>query len=180
MWKMHECLYICRPRGNGVAAACAAGVFFLGSVAFAAIGLNNQLRRLFFFTAAFMLIVFFLILNRFLATGYSYAVFLALDTGRKDIVIYEHTLANREPKVVCRIGVHEIYRSESYSGEKASRKRARAARRARKCSAFYNYSASVFERKYTIIYFTDGENECAVRLTYDSGLADMIRAEMLG
>ena len=176
---MSECLYMCRPCGNGVAAVCSSGVFFLGSVAFAALGLNNQLRRLFFFTAAFMLIVFFLILNRFLATGYSYAVFCELESGRKDLVIYEHTLANREPRVVCRVGVQEIYRAESYGGGKASRKRARMARKARKSTAFYNYSVSIFERRYTDLYFTDGEKECAVRLTYDGGLADLIGAERL-
>ena len=176
---MSECLYMCRPRGNAFAAACASGVFFVGSAAFAAIGLNSQLRRLFFFTAAFMLVVFFMILNRFFATGYSYAVFCETDTGRKDVIIYEHTLSSREPRVVCRIGTDDIFRTESYSGEKASRKRARAARKARKSTAFYNYSVSMFERRYTVLYFTDGEKECAVRLTYDGGLVDIIGAERL-
>ena len=160
---MSICMYSCRPKRRVGAAVAVSVFFFCGAMAFSAVGLNNPLRRVFNLTALFMLLICFLVVKRFLATTYSYAVY----RGDGDfLLIYEHTLADKEPCVVGRIALSEITDIRVAKGKK---KRKEKPLRTKHC---YNYTVSVFEREYIIVALV--EDEVVIKLTYDEGLLEIL------
>ena len=157
------CIYSCRPKRRVGAAVAVSAFFFCGAMAFSAVGLNNSLRRLFNLTALFMLLICFLVVKRFLATEYSYAIY----SGEvDDLLIYEHTLADKEPAVVGRIALSDITDIRVVKGKKKRKERLPYRK------PFYNYTVSVFEREYIIVVF--GEDEAVIKLTYDEGLLEIL------
>ena len=157
------CIYSCRPKRRVGAAVAVSAFFFCGAMAFSAVGLNNSLRRLFNLTALFMLLICFLVVKRFLATAYSYAIY----SGEvDDLLIYEHTLADKEPATVGRIALSDITDIRVVKGKK-KRKEKLPYRK-----PFYNYTVSVFEREYIIVVF--GDDEAVIKLTYDEGLLEIL------
>ena len=157
------CIYSCRPKRRVGAAVAVSAFFFCGAMAFSAVGLNNSLRRLFNLTALFMLLICFLVVKRYLATEYSYAIY----SGEvDDLLIYEHTLADKEPAVVGRIALSDFTDIRVVKGKK-KRKEKLPYRK-----PFYNYTVSVFEREYIIAVF--GEDEAVIKLTYDEGLLEIL------
>ena len=162
---MPICLYSCRPKRRLGAAIAVCAFFFVAAMAFSAVGLNNQLRRIFNLTAVFLLTVCFLTAKRFLATAYSYTVCLG---ESDDLVIYEHTLADKEPLAVCRVAISDISEIRVSRKKKKSGKEKRADKnRARR---FLSYTVSVFESEYITLVFTDGDESSELRLSYDEGL----------
>lgn len=176
---MNECLYMCRPKGRSSGAILAAAFFFIGSAAFSAVGLNNRLRRLFIMTALLMLVVFFLIVKRFLATGYSYAVYADRGTGRVDLVIFEHTLAEKEPKTVCRVSLAAITGVEVFDSGKDSRRRGRAALKATEGMSFGNYCVSILPRSYCLVCYNEGGECGALKLAVDKGLVEILKRNLI-
>ena len=169
---MTECIYMCSPGGGMGSAVAVSAFFFCGSAAFAALGLNNPLRRLFFTTALCLLAVFFLVVKRFLATSYSYAVYYDTERGHRELVVYEHTLAQRTPRAVCRVASYDVTGVEVCDGGKESKKRLKAATEG--VEDFYNYTVSVLEKRHVTVIFSDGDRVGAARLSYDKGLVDII------
>lgn len=115
-------------------------------------------------TALVLLAVFLMTVKRFLATDYSYAVYSG-ETA--DLVIYEHTLADKEPAVVGRIALSDI---TDIRVVKEKRKHKEKLPRGK---PFYNYTVSVLAREYIIVIF--GEDETAIKLTHDEGLLEILR-----
>ena len=156
-------IYSCRPKRRTGAAIAVCSFFFCGAMAFSAVGLNNQLRRIFNLTALFLLLVCFMVAKRYLTTAYLYAVY----SGEvDDLLIYEHTLADKEPTVVCRIALSDITEMRVVKGKK-KRKEKLAYRK-----PFYNYTVSVLEREYILVVF--GDEEAVIKLTYDEGLLEIL------
>jgi hypothetical protein len=136
--------------------------FFCGAMIFSAVGLNSPLRRIFNLTALLMLLVCFLVVKRFLATAYSYAVY----TGESDVLlIFEHTLADKEPLVVGRIALSGITDIRVMTRKKKRKEKLAVA------GKFYDYTVSVLERRYLVVSF-DGED--AVKLTHDERLLEIL------
>ena len=166
---MSVCVYSCRPERRVGAAVAVSALFFCGAMAFSAVGLNNQIRRVFNLTALFMLVVCFLVVKRFLATAYSYAVYAGEEY---ELVIYEHTLADKEPSVVCRValtdvvGVRAVCKNKKVRGKGKSKK----APRERGRWNYYNYAVSIFEGEYIEVTYADGDDIGEMRLSYDEGL----------
>ena len=167
---MSVCLYSCRPKRRIGAAIAVSAFFFCSAMAFSAVGLNNPLRRIFNLTALFLLVVCFLVIKRFLATEYSYAVYSGVSD---DLVIYEHTIADREPAVVARISLSCITEARAV-GEKKRKKKTKIKRAYRQ----YSYAASVFEREYLLITCSDVDGDFQVKLAYDEGLLKTIENNM--
>jgi len=172
---MSVCLYSCRPKRRVGAAIAVSIFFFCVSMAFSAVGLINRLRRLFILTALLFILVFFLVIKRFLATEYTYAVY-ADRSGGADIVVAEHTLADREPAVVCRIAMSDIIDTRVVrKGNKKNRKnkKEKTAPNMRP-KRFYNYAVSMFEREYVLLTYADGDGTGELKLSYDEGLMSIL------
>ena len=167
---MSVCIYSSRPRRRMGAAIAVSAFFICGAMAFSAVGLNNQLRRVFGLTALCLLMTCLLVAKRFLATAYSYAVYVGEEF---DLVVYEHTLADKEPSVGCRIALSDIVEIRVVSREKGLKNKKTP--REDTPSHYHNYVVSLLESKYVEIVYVDGEETGELRLSCDDGLLEILR-----
>ena len=158
------CLYSCRPKRRIGAASAVCVFFFVSAMAFSAVGLNNNLRRLFDLTAMLMLLICFMVAKRFIITAYSYAVYSGESV---DLIIYEHTLADKEPTVVCRIALSSVTEVSEIHGKRKRKK-------TDKTVGYISYAASMLERDYILLTYSEYDEIGVIKLSFDKDLLSVI------
>ena len=161
---MAACIYSHRPRRR-LGVAVSVTVFLLcASMAFSAVGLNNDLRRLFVYTEFFLLTVAAMMFDRFISKSYSYAVYSGESV---DLVVYENAIFSKETVVVCRISLSSVTDVSEIHGKEKRKK-------IDKTADYNSYTASMLERDCILLSYSEYDESGVIRLSFDKDLLKII------